>query len=379
MEELKSMGCKVLVLTREALKGDHEWPTEPVDEFFYMPSLTKKEDLINAVSYLNRTVPLDLILPMDEFDQEIAAALREHLRIPGMGETTTRYFRDKLAMRLAAQEEGILSPAFVPVLSYDAIREYMEKVPPPWVLKPRSQGGSAGIRKVFHPDELWHHLEILGDEQSHFVLEQFVPGDIFHVDALSNEGNIIFSEVSRYGRPPLDIIQHGGIFMTSLLNRKSKEAKDLIKLNEKILSSFGMRRGVTHTEFIRSHADGKYYFLETAARVAGANIPEVIEHATGLNIWKEWARIEILGADYKLPKLKHEYAGILICLASQEWPDMSDYNDPEIVWRINKKQHAGLIVASPDAAKVQALLESYSIRFGQDFLTAAPQYDRIER
>jgi biotin carboxylase len=379
MEECKALGCKVLVLTRESLKNAEGWPDGIVDEFFYMPTLTKKEDVINAVSYLNRTIPLDLILPMDEFDTEVAAALREHLRIPGMGETTTRYFRDKLAMRMAANENGILAPAFVPVFRYDAINEFMSKISPPWVLKPRSQGGSAGIRKVHHADELWHHLELLGDEQSHFVLEQFVPGDIYHVDALTNNEKVVFVEVSRYGRPPLDIIQNGGIFMTSLLNRKSREATDLIELNNKLLSSFKLKRGVTHTEFIRSYADGKYYFLETAARVAGANIPEVIEFATGLNIWAEWAKIEVLGEQYKLPKLRHHYAGIMLCLAKQEWPDTSAYNDPEVVWRMHKKQHAGLIVASPDVAKVQVLLQNYSLRFSRDFLSVAPQYDKIDR
>jgi hypothetical protein len=58
---------------------------------------------------------------------------------------------------------------------------------------------------------------------------------------------------------------------------------------------------------------------------------------------------------------------------------MSAYNDPEIVFKIHKKQHAGLIVASPDPARVQVLLENYSWRFSRDFLTAAPQYERIER
>ncbi len=379
--ECKREGCRVFVLTRQALQGDEGWPHGDVDEFYYMPSLTKKEEVINAVSYLARTETIDRIVPLDDFDVEIAAALREHLRIPGMGETTARNFRDKLAMRMVTSEKGILSPAFVPVLNHEAIHQYTQKIPAPWVLKPRSQAGAAGIKKIHSADELWHHLHQMGDEQSHYVLERFVPGDIFHVDAITINGDVKFVEVSRYGRPPLEIIQNGGIFMTSVQKRNDLDALNLKELNKQVIAALNFKRGVTHTEFIKSHADGKFYFLETAARVGGAYIAEVVDYATGINLWTEWAKIEIAGEKltYKVPPQKEDYSGILLCLAKQEWPDLSGYNDPEVVLKINKKNHAGLIIASPDSVRVQSLMDSYAVRFGQDFLAAAPQYDRIER
>ncbi len=116
-------------------------------------------------------------------------------------------------------------------------------------------------------------------------------------------------------------------------------------------------------------------FLEIAARVGGANIADLIEHASGLNPWQEWARIELAnlrGVPYQLPQIKTNYAGIAICLAKQQHPDMSGYTDGEIVYRMNKEYHAGLIVSSPDADRVQSLLETYTHRFAQDFLNWAP-------
>jgi hypothetical protein len=50
---------------------------------------------------------------------------------------------------------------------------------------------------------------------------------------------------------------------------------------------------------------------------------------------------------------------------------MSAYQEPEIVWRVNKKQHAGLIVASPDPDRIEQLLDEYGRRFAQDFLAIA--------
>ena len=66
------------------------------------------------------------------------------------------------------------------------------------------------------------------------------------------------------------------------------------QMNTAVLEAFGMRRGVSHTEFIVDH-DGRLYFLETSARVGGAYIVDVVEAATGVNLWREWARIEIAG------------------------------------------------------------------------------------
>jgi biotin carboxylase len=379
--ECKREGCRVFVLTRHALKDEPGWPHEDVDEFFYMPSLTKKDEVINAVSYLARTQVIDRIVPLDDFDVEIASALREHLRVPGMGDTTARNFRDKLAMRMVTAEAGINGPAFVPILNHKAIHDYTQSVPGPWVLKPRSQAGAAGIKKVHSSEELWRHINQMGDEQSHYLLERFVPGDIYHVDAITIDGEVKFVEVSKYGKPPLEIIQGGGIFITSTQARNSKDVKELKELNQKVLKALHFRRGVTHTEFIKSHADGKFYFLETAARVGGAYIAEVVEYATGVNLWTEWAKIEIAGEKlpYQLPKAKNGYAGILLCLAKQEWPDLSGYDDPEVVLKINKKNHAGVILASKDAARLHELMDNYAVRFAHDFLAAAPQYEKIER
>ena len=44
-----------------------------------------------------------------------------------------------------------------------------------------------------------------------------------------------------------------------------------------------------------SRHDGAQYFLETSARVGGAFIVDVVEAATGINLWREWAKIEIAG------------------------------------------------------------------------------------
>ncbi|MDP9349591.1 MAG: ATPase [Gemmatimonadota bacterium] len=378
IRECKRLGCRVLLLTVEKLR-EADWPWESIDDVFYMPDLFRREDVIHGVSYLARTERIGRIVPLDEFDLEMASTLREHLRIPGMGETTVRYFRDKLAMRMKAREEGILVPDFVPILHHDTIREFVERAPAPWVLKPRFSASAIGIKKLYDTGELWRTLEELGDQQSYHLLEQFIPGDVSHVDALIWRREVRFAEAHGYLSPPFEVYHGGGLFSTRTLARDSAEAREMRGLNDHIVRALGLVRGVVHTEFIRGAEDGRLYFLETAARVGGAFIVEMLEAATGINLWREWARLEVAdarGEEYTVPEPRRDYAGLLISLARQEWPDTSAYDDPEIVWRLTKRHHAGLIVAGHSPERVRALLEQYMHRFREDFYASLPAADR---
>lgn len=365
------LGAYTILMTEEKHR-EAAWPRESIDRIFLMPDLSVKAHMINAVSYLMRGNHIRAIVPLDDYDVEMAASLREHLRLPGMGDSAARFVRDKLAMREGAARGGVRVPAFTGVFNYDDLRDFMGRVPTPWILKPRSEAGAIGIRKMHHSEQLWRTLDELGDRQSHFLLEQFVPGDIFHVDSVVADGEVVFAVAHQYARPPLSVSHEGGVFSTRTLPRESAEAQALYPLNRQLLAALGLQRGVAHAEYIRGDADGQYYFLEIGARVGGAHIADVIEAATGVNMWAEWARLVVTQArnePYVLPTPRNDYAASVICLAQQQWPDTSTYNDPEVVWRMQGKEyHAGVIVRSADPARVAALADQYITRFSHDFL-----------
>src|ERR1700758_4353548 len=377
MRECKRQGCRVILLTAEKLR-EADWPRESLDETFYLPEEIALPDIVKAVTHLARGEKLDRIVALDEFDMETAATLREHLRSPGMGLTTMRYFRDKLAMRMRALDRHVRVPDFVPAVNHEDIRYYLDHVPGPWVLKPRQEASAIGIKKIHAPAELWPLLEQLGDKQSSFLLEKFLPGDVFHVDSIVSENEVVFANVSKYGKPPMNVAQGGGIFTTFTVPRGSEEDAALRAMNRELLAALGLLRGVAHAEFIRAHADGNFYFLECAARVGGAYINEMVETATGINLWREWARIEIAGegGGYTLPSVREEYAGVILSLARQEDPDTSAYNDPEVHLRIKRHHHAGLVLRSADPERIPKLLDDYVQRFARDFLAVEPPRDK---
>ena len=377
MRECNRQSCRVILVTAEKLR-DADWPRESLDDTFYLPAQIALADIVQAVTHLARTHKLDRIVALDEYDMETAATLREHLRIPGMGLTTMRYFRDKLAMRMRALDRNIRVPDFVPIVHHEDIRHYMGHVPGPWVLKPRLEASAIGIKKIDKAEDLWPVLEQLGNRQSSYLLEKFLPGEVYHVNSVVSENEVVFANASQYGKPPMNVAQGGGIFTTFTVPRESQEDSGLRAINSELIASLGLLRGVAHAEFIRAHADGQFYFLECAARVGGAYINEMVEAATGINLWREWARIEIAGGDgsYKLPPVREDYAGVIVSLARQEDPDTSAYNDPEVHLRIKRHHHAGLVLRSSDPQRIPKLLDDYARRFAHEFLAVEPPPDK---
>jgi len=377
LRECRAQGCRVILLTAEAL-ADAAWPRDAIDEVHTVPRDADEARFRHAVAAIVRHHRIDALAALDDFDVETAAMLREYLQMPGLGRTVASRFRDKLAMRTTARDIGMRVPDFTAVFNDQAVTDWAARVPPPWVLKPRWFAAAIGIKKIDDRDALWRALDAAGEKRGDCVLERFVTGDVYHVDSIVWNGEVVFAVAFKYGRPPMDIAHHGGIFVTKRLPDDSGDGRALLDANRRLQAGLGLGRGVSHTEFIHDPADDAFLFLETSARVGGAFIADTIEAATGVNLWREWAKIEIAGRDgaYTVPPLRGDYAAIALSLARQEHPDLSPFVDPEIRVRIDKPYHAGLIVASPDPSRIDALLADYSERFYRDFFATAPPPER---
>ncbi|HEY6803989.1 MAG TPA: ATP-grasp domain-containing protein [Pyrinomonadaceae bacterium] len=385
MRECKALGCNVVLVTKES-KLKEDWPRDILDDLIAVPNDAGPALFIDLIAFLSRRMKVDRIIALEEFDVVTAALMREHLCLPGLSNSEAKIFRDKLSMAVRAEKGGITVPEFVPLINPDDIRSYMETVPGPWVIKPRSDVSAIGIRKVEQPDEVWQAIDEMNEREnlreraSYYVLARFVAGEVFHVDSIVDGGKVIFSGVNKYGRPPMQVAHQGGSYVSRTLKRGSTDEKVLTETNKKLIKALGLQRGATHAEFIKSDADGKFYFLEIAARVGGAYIADVLEAASGVNLWREWARIEITdgGRPRPIRPLRKEYAGIILSLARQEEPDTSAYEDEEIIYRVKKQHHAGVIVRAPNLDRVEELLGSYSQRFVDDFVAVVPPPERPE-
>lgn len=377
IETCHAEGCTTYLLTVEKLLGE-PWARDALAEVWALPDFNDSSSVIRAVAWLMKDRSIERIAPLDDFDVELVALLREHFRIPGMGSTTARYFRDKLAMRDRSSTAGIANPRFTRLVNDREIADFTGKVQPPWMLKPRSEASATGIRRIQSSHELWTNLDELGDRRSWFLLEQMIAGDVFHVDTLASEGELVFAQASRYRRPLFEVAHEGGIFASLTMPPEDPLAQRLVDRTRELIEAFRFVRGVMHTEFILG-ADNELYFLETAARVGGAHITDLVKVATGVDLWAEWARIEVSQGmkKYVSPEAGYVNAALVLSLARQEWPDTSAYDDPEIAQRLlDRKNHVGFILRSESAERVASLLESYVPRIRDDFHASMPAPDR---
>lgn len=425
IRECKRQGCHVILITKEKMLQE-DWPRDCLDDVIAVPNDAGPPLMIDLTAFIARKMRVDRVVALEEFDVMTAALIREHFCLPGMSSSAAKTFRDKYRMAEAAKAGGIVLPEFVPLINTDDIGAFMERVPPPWIIKPRSDVSAIGIRKVDDPAEVWRVIdemnqrEHLRERASYYLLAQFIPGEVFHVDSIVSNGRVVFAGANRYGRPPLEVAHGGGAYVSRTVAHGSENEKKLLANNRRLVKALQLERGAAHAEFIKSDADGEFYFLEMAARVGGAYIADVLEAASGLNLWREWAHMEVNDDDAdcdaaagqkpdrkrnagqkpdpgvparasrvgwggkgglssnKLKPLRNEYAGIVLSLSKQETPDTSAYDDPEIVYRVKKRHHAGLIVRSKKLERVEELITQYAARFADDFVAVVPPLEKAE-
>jgi biotin carboxylase len=364
MKAIAALGHRVYLVTSEDRKNK-PWPFDILSDVFYVPGTDGRiwnlDDLEKGVAHVMRSTKIDRVIALDDYEVRKVSMLREVFRMPGMGQTTARHFHDKLAMRIQAQSAGIPQPVCTSLFNDDEVNAFIKENPAPWFLKRREDAGALGIRKAGSSEELWKYLNEFGDKRHQYLAECFVSGDVFHVDSLTVDGKILFTRASQYLTPPFDVAHGGGIFQSCTLPFDDPRHKELVALNAKVLHGFGMLHGASHTEFIRG-TDGKYYFLETSARVGGAHLADLVHQASDVNLWSEWAKIEsglLQGKKYKAPTDSGLQAGIITSLSRVEHPDYSRFTDPEIAWTMDKSYHISFIFKSPDHNRVRELLDKY--------------------
>ena len=378
LRQLKRLGHMVYLVTSEKTR-EEAWPHDDLEDIFYMPGKDGRKwdmnTLIGGVAHLFRSRKIDRIIALDDYDVWKAARLREEFRIPGMGDTTARHFFDKLAMRIEARDAGLPVPGFTGLFNDDTIKEFLATSEGPWLAKPRRDAGSLGIRKIMNPDAFWKWSDDSGDQRHEYLLEEYRPGIICHVDSLNYEDQTLFTRCSQYLDAPFDVAHGGGIFQSKTMGAKDALSKKLATLNTKVLSAFGLRHGPSHSEYIVRDGGKEILFLETSARCGGAHLTDMVEAASGISLWTEWANIEhcvLTGKPYHLPLVDDLQAGIIVTLSKYDNPAYEKFTDEEIWWKLHKKHHIGFIFQHKTGKRIDELLRNYAHRIREEYSTTVP-------
>ncbi|WP_271400411.1 ATP-grasp domain-containing protein [Salinicoccus roseus] len=275
IQQVKKNGYNVVVVSPQK--------DEPGFKYADYPVYADVRDENTILEYAKKYSIFGVITDQTDIPVRTAAFVAEKMGLPGIGYETACLFTDKFLMREKCKELGIPTLKYKMVSDIQEAIEFFEIINKDVILKPVDNQGSKGISKVTNKSELKIKFnEAIRYSKSETVLiEQFVTGREFVVEGLAFNyefQNLICGDTHYFDIPD--------VFSATTRVFPSEADEKLIKrvenLNKKIITGFGLRQGISHSEFIMDGND--IYLIETAARGGGVFISsDLISLSTGLN------------------------------------------------------------------------------------------------
>lgn len=232
---------------------------------------------------------IDRLIALSEFDLINAARLRAQFSIPGIQPDQVTKFRDKVMMKNAILAAGLKAPAYCELDNYAQALAFAQQYSYPIIIKPRAGAASVGVIKIDTGQELenaWTSIDLEDAE-----VEQYLDGDIYHVDGIADADGIAFCKASRYVNTCLDF--SCGQPLGSYVLPDDDFCRALQYFADRCLLALGVVDSAFHLEVI--HHRGDFYFLEVGARVGGGEIPFTMTEVHNVDLYQEWIRLQLKG------------------------------------------------------------------------------------
>lgn len=240
------------------------------------------------------------------------AYVAEKMGLAGIGIEAGELFTDKALMRKKMEELGIPVLPHKVVHSIEEAFAYYVDLGGSVIIKPVDTQGSRGVQAVHSVEELWaKYPEAARWSSDHSVIvERLATGREFVVEGLSLNGefrNLCCGDTLYFDIP--DAYAAKSRIFPSTADKELYQR--VLDLNERIITGFGLKQGITHSEYIM---DGnEIYLMETAARGGGVFISsDLISLSTGL-CTEEFLLNIALGQQKEFPEIKPQqcYCGYM--------------------------------------------------------------------
>ena len=211
------------------------------------------------------------------------AYVAENLGLPGIGSEAGRLFTDKSLMRDRMVELGIKLLPHRTVTSMEEGLNFYREIGGNVIIKPLDTQGSRGVQICRSESELRSkYAEAARWSSGHQVLiERYATGREFVVEGIAVDfefENACIGDTLYFDLPDA-FAAKSRIFPTTADDKLRQRVLDL---NTKIITGFGLKQGLTHSEFIMDGDD--IYLIETAARGGGVFISsDLIHYSCGLD------------------------------------------------------------------------------------------------
>jgi cysteine synthase A len=314
------------------------------------------------------------ITTTSEFYLPAVAELAAEHQLPGNPVDALRTCRDKSRTRRVLADAGIRQPDFVAVRNPQETREAVATIGLPCVVKPADDSGSNDVLLCHTVDEavaqaariLAVTTNVRGQPTAGTVLvERYLDGPEFSVEMF--DGDLVGITAKQVTGAPW-FVEHQHIFPANL---PPATAEELAATVRQALKATGLERGAAHVEAKSTGTSPA--IVEINARLAGGMIPELIRHATGIDLLEQQLRT-FAGLPVNLTPSRSRHAGIRFLLAPTEGR-LNEVAGVDVARRVPGIEQVTLTAAP--GARVRPPRNAYD-RLGY-VIAVAPTYAEVEK
>ncbi|MFE5888962.1 ATP-grasp domain-containing protein [Streptomyces sp. NPDC056462] len=231
----------------------------------------------------------DAVLGFAEPHVLATAILQHRLGVPGPGLDAATVSRNKAFQRGEFARAGLPQPAHRHTVRLSEASEWaLGRLPV--VVKPVSLQGSMGVERIDTPEQ-WTDVVRRRDEEGPLLVESFVEGPEYSVEALVRDGQVLFTNLTRKettGAPYfVELFHEAGHGAERPVLRKAAD-----ELCRAVVAALRLDTGIAHLEF-RARADDDLMIMEVAVRTPGDHILEIISLAHGFDVYEACLRLAL--------------------------------------------------------------------------------------
>jgi biotin carboxylase len=250
--------------------------------------------VIGAVRGMQRRARVDALLTFSEFYVTVVAQAARSCGLRGLDPSAATTCRNKDLTRSALRTAGLATPDFWMVSSERDARWLARHVRYPCIVKPPADSSSHGVRMVSTGEELLAHYRTLSAWTENVrgqhldggvLIESLLEGAEYSVETmtLAPGATRVIGVTDKHLSEPPHFVELGHDFPS---NAEERVRHGLEEMTLRALAAVGFDFGPAHTELRWTRAGP--VVVEINPRLAGGMIPELVWHATGIDLLAAW-------------------------------------------------------------------------------------------
>ncbi|MBN7124794.1 hypothetical protein BSU01_24310 [Erwinia billingiae] len=260
-----------------------------INDVYDANSMTFKLDVNECIESLKEIVTHGenvKVFCNQEANLEVAEIIRQNFGVYDHMGGRVEIFRDKVLMKETLERRNLRVPRFTALnqnTSFDEYEILVENLSDRFIIKPSCSVGSRGVYKIFNKSDFNSFINDNPGDLTHFEAEEFINGDLYEFDTVVQNGELIYSNVSRYSCPMADL-QEGTTLGSIMVGRDEEIHHRISHFGEQCLKALDALNGCFHMELFHSSSD-ELVFLEVAARSPGLMTVPAYHRWEGVNMY----------------------------------------------------------------------------------------------